>query len=331
VFCQDNCNYTKAVIFNNSLFRDPESGSVVSKNFFGLDFYNRYADQIRNLKYEDCFSILGYKTLIEFREMGLPVGMATWMRLRNILLHIRPAVRPISNVSISIHEFVDKWKKGGKKIRSILCRIGEKHYHVNQSRNFLTLTTLIGTIPDPMNDLGIWTSAWNIHSLPNAFRNFIFNSRNNSLPLNNRLNSYLPEINPNCTYCRVMGNNPAPRDSFQHCFLLCPYASLLLNHLKNSLGLGNVHTESEEFNLAFWYGIPVNKSSSSIEILAWVLVFDSFRYIFFTNRQKKQVLSVREFMAEYYFFVKNICCFNKNLKLANSIAFRNTSFLQAIG
>ena len=89
--------------------------------------------------------------------------------------------------------------------------------------------------------------------------------------------------------------------------------------------------DSEDFNLAYWYGIPVNKSTSSIEILAWVLAFDSFRYIFFTNRQKKRVPSVREFMAEYYFFVRNICSFNKNIKIAYSCAFRNTSLLLAIG
>jgi hypothetical protein len=60
-----------------------------------------------------------------------------------------------------------------------------------------------GTIPDPEWDLGDLYSTRNLNSLPNDFPMFIFNKRNNCLPLNNRVNAYIAEMDSACTFCRM--------------------------------------------------------------------------------------------------------------------------------
>jgi hypothetical protein len=103
-------------------------------------------------------------------------------------------------------------------MRNVIRRVSEFNVNTLQSRCFITYSRLVGTTLDPEWDVGDWYSSWNINSLPNDFRMFMFNSRNNSLPLNNRVNAYIEEVDPSCTFCRMLGALPAPRDSFIHCF-----------------------------------------------------------------------------------------------------------------
>jgi hypothetical protein len=230
-FCRECENYYHAQIYDNAVFRDPDSGSTLNKNFFGINFYTTHKNKIRKLKFSDCFTILGFKTLAQFRDMDLPFTMATWMRIRNALLHFRGGIREMPKKPTSILDFVNSWKKGGKKLRTIVNRVLECDIKLSETRCFLTFSGLIDLAPDPDYDLSAWLSAWNITSLTNNLRVFIFNCRYNSLPLNNRLNAYMPEINPLCTFCRVTNNTPVPRDSLLHCFYNCPYAQLLISHL----------------------------------------------------------------------------------------------------
>jgi hypothetical protein len=73
-FCMINNNYKESYIFDNQFFKDTASDNTLGPNFFGIDFYNNYKGIIRTLKFSDCFSNLGFKTLQEFANMGLPVN-----------------------------------------------------------------------------------------------------------------------------------------------------------------------------------------------------------------------------------------------------------------
>jgi hypothetical protein len=105
-FCRDGDNYYHAQIYDNAVFSDPDSGSTLNKNFFGINFYNTHKDKIRKIKFSDCFTILGFKTLAQFRDMDLPFTMATWMRIRNALLHFRGGFREMPKKPSSIFDFV---------------------------------------------------------------------------------------------------------------------------------------------------------------------------------------------------------------------------------
>ena len=62
-----------------------------------------------------------------------------------------------------------------------------------------------------------------MHSaLPNDMRNFLFLLRNNTLPLNNRINAFDAQISPMCTFCRIAYRDTLNRDSFEHFFIAAP-------------------------------------------------------------------------------------------------------------
>jgi hypothetical protein len=166
------------------------------------------------------------------------------MRLCNSLLRYNRGNS--NNKSVSIVEFVNRWRKGGRSIRLNAAAHQLQSVDIRNLRSFHTFTSLIGIVPDENFNIGYWYSTWNTHSLNNDFKTFIYNSRYNCLPLNNRLNSFLQEVDPTCTYCSITGNRPAPRDSLSHCFLHCNSVRPLLIDFTNILGL-NIDIDTEQF------------------------------------------------------------------------------------
>jgi hypothetical protein len=327
-FCKIDGNFRNAQIFENDTFIDPGTNQTLGRHFFGPAFYEQHKNNIRNLTYNNCFTANGYKTLLEFRQGGLPLSIALWMRLRNTLLHSNRG--NTDNKTNTIQDLVLRWRKGGKRIRILQTWHREKNVNVRTGRTFITFSLLVGITP-PLNiNLNIWYSLWNTSSLSNDFRNFIYNSRFNSLPLNNRLNSYLQEIDPSCTFCRLTNNMPAPRDSMSHCFLNCPLVTIFLQDFLTVLDL-HENVFSNTFGLMYWYGINDLQNHSQIRTFAYSLVFDGFRYVIFKNRLRKNVPSINDFRNEIVAFFCWICKFNKKIKGAIMCTFPNTIFSQALG
>jgi hypothetical protein len=92
-FSEKGKNYYHSYIFENKLFLDPVSGNWIDANFFGNVFYDLHKDKIRSLKYADCHTEMGFKTIQDFRFEGLPVTIALWMRLRGACMRARARPR----------------------------------------------------------------------------------------------------------------------------------------------------------------------------------------------------------------------------------------------
>jgi hypothetical protein len=263
----------------------------------------------------------------DFAQMGLPFNMATWMRLRNSLINARHGI-PVTNrkTCITVHDLVIRWRKGGKKIRSYIER---QEVDLKTTRAFETQVRLLGTDPDPETNLGSWTALWNISSLTNDFRMFIYNSRYNSLKLNNRLNAYLPEIDPGCTFCYITNNRPVERDSMLHCFLNCPTVRNFLYLFLGFIGR-NDDIDTDNFRKLYWFGKNASIKTITHQV-AYNVIFDSFRYTIFRNRQRKVVGDIDNFVYNLVKHLYWICYTNKKLKLAiiNSVA--GSILAQALG
>jgi hypothetical protein len=106
---------------------------------------------------------------------------------------------------------------------------------------------------------------------------------------------------------------------------------MLLINLLAQIGMGGTDMASTDFRLLNWHGKIGNSPTTSLKKICMTLVFESFRYILFKNRQRKRVLTTRVFLDELTFFVKFICRFNRNLKNAFQIGLSETIFLWAIG
>jgi hypothetical protein len=140
----------------------------------------------------------------------------------------------------------------------------------------------------------------------------------------------LENIDPSCTYCNLKCNLPPPRDSMSHCFFYCNTA---LGYLTDILSLTNVRLpiNSREFLLLYWYGIDGSQRINNATQSAYTMFFDTFRYIFFKNRQRRHSPTSLEFKTEFVCMLKWICKFNKKIKAIIRCTFINTILLQAIG
>jgi hypothetical protein len=325
-FCSKENHYIHAQIFENRIFCDPGTLLPIGKQFYGNQLYNNHKRQIRELTFEKCFNNNIFKSLQEFRDDGLPITLVIWMRLRNSLLRHN---RGNSN-NKSVFEFVNRWRKGGRSIRLNAAAHQLQSVDIRNLRSYHTFTSLIGIVPDANFNIGYWYSTWNTHSLNNDFKTFIYNSRYNCLPLNNRLNSFLQEVDPACTYCSITGNRPAPRDSLSHCFLHCSSVRPLLINFTNILGL-NIDIDSEQFLKLYWFGYSTASANVIIKCFASSLIFDGFRFALFKNRQRRHLPSSLQLQLEIVTLLKWICRCNKKNFQAIHCTFPNMILLQAIG
>jgi hypothetical protein len=157
---------------------------------------------------------------------------------------------------------------------------------------------------------------------------FIFNTRYNYLPLNNRLHSYLQDVDPACTYYTLTKNFPAPKDSMAHCFFYCRTAETFLRDILTLINYtDNIY--AHDFQMLFWYGF--NGDISSLSQVTNLLFFDVFRFILFKNRQRHYLPTSLEFKIEFVSLFKWICKFNRDIKAGIKLRFNNTIFLQALG
>jgi hypothetical protein len=321
-------NFLCAPIFENSFFSVPGNEGRVTKNLFGLNFYNTHTNLIRKLTFSDCFSQNGFKSVQEFSRDGIPLTLVAWMRLRNTLAgHNKDDIYPPPQ---SLLRFITRWKKGGKMIRKFFVSHRDNDAEYTNSNSFLTYSRLVGRIPDPETNLSTWLGAWSIYTLKNHFRQFIFNCRYNYLPLNNRLNAFMNEVDPSCTFCRIANIRPPPRDSFSHCFLHCIPVSTLLIKINTLLGV-ELDLDSNDFGILYWYGIKNGQILTNLNATAYTLVYDCFRYLIFNYRLRKIIPADDNFISEFIDTLTWVKKFNKKINTSILATYQGTNLLQALG
>jgi hypothetical protein len=223
-----NTNYIDGNIFANEAFRRPDAPEeIIGKNFFGLNFYSENEITIRNMRYSDCFRNGVFKSVCEWQEDGLNINLNTWLRLRNAMLFSKRNLSTNTGTLETVSDFSACLKKGSRKIRRFFDNFREKSCSVENLPSYKTFTTLTSCSPNGIN-IGDWISLWHFNPLPNDLKQFIFHCRFNSLPLNNRLHAYKPEVYLRCTFCRLADINTKENDNFAHCFFECVQISPLL-------------------------------------------------------------------------------------------------------
>jgi hypothetical protein len=314
-FCKYNNNFTKSQIFDNGIFRDTAAGTLLDNNFFGRRFFNENSAAIRKLTYQDCVINNEFKSIADFRDINLDLSVALWLRLRGSILRAKNTFfieNSIGNRPECISDFVSRWKRGCKKVRNFFSSSVDPL----SSRSFLKFCELTGVNPDPGETVfGAWFKNWNISSLSNDFRSFIFKLRYNYLPTNNRLNSFIPSVDPRCTYCMLNDANTGQRDSLNHCFFECKSINTYLVkifELTRFEEMGDIN--SHESKILYWYGIYKKNTLTTSRHLMFLLFFDSVKYVFFKNRKRRINSSCDQFLEELRYFLQSIFLANKSLK-----------------
>jgi hypothetical protein len=311
---KDN-NYKTSVIFDNNIFTVPPTFVTnVDVDFFGRNFYEENKELIRRLTYIDCFMNNQYRTIDQFRAIGLNLSAATWMRLRAVLFRARDRLNalPRDARSQSINEYVQRYKKGSKLTRKIIEQV-RTTIHVRELRHVNTFFDLIQLpVPDAIvvKKLNI---TWNLSYLSSSIKDFIFKIRSNYLKLNNRLNAYNENIDPKCTFCRIRIGDAAPRDSLEHCFLSCPTSGNAINALTREFFANYNIINFREF---FWTGI-LDGHEKLMEV--FVVFWDVFRYLLFKFRLRRKIPNIDMLRKELVFALRTSAFKNRQFSaLANS-------------
>jgi hypothetical protein len=138
------------------------------------------------------------------------------------------------------------------------------------------------------------------------------------LPTNNRLNAYIREVDPRCTFCILGDANSQQRDSFGHCFFGCHYVKNFLTKLFSSTRFAGVHEglENDTVKNLYWYGIYDTVNLTLSKKFCYLLFFDSARFVIFRHRQRRQLIPAAAFITEMQFFLE--CIFRSNKKFKNN-------------
>ena len=310
-FCRINGNYKEAYIFDNNAFN--LDGQTINPEFFGLLFYNRYKNAIRSLTFASCFVGRRLKTAQEFAASGLPFPPATWMRLQATLLHSRQILKKTDetdNLSVSITNFFAKLTKGSRQYRSIIY-CGQGNRTAPENLRTVMQYSILTTIPVPDQPyLGKCLGLWNKSFLPNDVRNFLFLLRNNSLPLNNRLNAFNENVSPFCTFCRIIDGDTATRDSFNHFFFSCPVTNNLLLQWTRELNPAP-DINSHDFKQLYWYGSGTLSNDESGTV---ALCMDLFKYVIWKSKLRRRLPNFICVLREFSFLVETSCTLSRKVK-----------------
>ena len=278
-----------------------------------MDFYKRFKNNIRTLTFSSCFMGWRLKSRQEFADAGLPVTLATWMRLQATLLHSRHALKKADesdNLTGNISNLFAKSTKGSKQFRKILCGGLRPQTEAESLRTVLQYSTLINTLVPDSIPLGKCLELWNKSFLPNDARNFLFLLRNNSLPLNNRINAFYNTVSPLCSFCRIVNRDTTPRESFSHFFLTCPITWNLIFQWTRSLNLAP-DIETLDFQNLFWYG-TVNLTSDDSGTTA--LIMDLFKYVLWKSKLRRRLPNHLSLSKELKFIIEISCFQSQKLR-----------------
>ena len=192
----------------------------------------------------------------------------------------------------------------------------------------VTQYCVLVSVPTPEPPLlGKCMGLWNKSSLPNDLRNFLFLLRNNSLPLNNRLNAFDVDVSPLCSFCRIVDRDTVTRDSFNHFFLACPVTNNLLRQWTLDLNPAP-DINSLEFQKLYWFG---SGTLSDDESGTAALCMDIFKNAIWKSKQRRRLPNVVTIKREVSFILETASAQSRKLrqKILNNTLISN--LLQARG
>jgi hypothetical protein len=312
-FSAEGNNFMSSFIFENSIFpRADDSGRLLDKNFFGLAFYEENKNFIRSLKFGDCFRNNVFLSMEEWRGRGLNLTVNTWLRLRNALCLAKTKFKSEGTKIDSVADFSARLKKGSRKIRKFFEAEKNRNLELSNLPVFLSFCRIIDHVPR-LTYLNDWISIWKINSFTNDFKSFVMQCRFNTLALNNRLHSFLPDIDPRCTYCKIVNPNTQERDSFSHCFLLCETVKNILTDFFSHMNV--MVSNNDDFLNLYWFGQYTNDDSMSKNtVQCYNIVFDILRYVIYKSRLKHYIPSTDMVLNHVKFIIQCICRASKKLK-----------------
>ena len=145
--------------------------------------------------------------------------------------------------SISVAEFLEKREKGSKQYRKIILE-GPPNV---VPHNIVKFGESMEVIINLENSKKL-NSCWNIQTLTNSTRTFLFKLHNNVLGYNTAVAHFVRGHSDNCTFCDITENVEPIRETPVHLFYQCETSENLINGIfSHYQSINTVVTRSELF------------------------------------------------------------------------------------
>jgi hypothetical protein len=214
-------NIHGANIFENPNFLLPLRNYMLNAIFFTRESYLQNEASIRSLTLKECYNGNNVKSVNEFINIGIPLTVAKWLVFAGAIGRWKLLANELQSIfdrGFNLQTWILNLKKGSHKIRDLYAAINLSNVKIENQVSVITYGRLIDCpLPDP-ECIGNWLKLWAVNFLPNDLKSFMYNSRFNCLPLNNRLNAYRVEIDARCTFCMIADNTTTQKDGYRHFF-----------------------------------------------------------------------------------------------------------------
>ena len=208
--------------------------------------------------------------------------------------------------SISLQNFLKRFRKGSKQIRCTLSGIRTAGVKVGELRNIITFENLLNTPAGDDNVRKKMLSFWGFTFVPMNIREFSFKFFNNSLGLNQRLAHFVEGRGGGCTFCSLnsANNGPVPPETFTHFFFDCMTSLSIREWFENTF-IPEIPLVTRDSKIKFWfYGIiPLQGEKSNLFVFSVVQTFFYSLWRFKLLRRKPIRLS---FELEFFYNLKKI-------------------------
>ena len=156
---------------------------------------------------------------------------------------------------------------------------------------------------------------------------FLFLLRNNSLPLNNRLNAFDNTVSPLCSFCRIINRETRTRDSFLHFFLNCLVTNNLLFQWTRKLNPAP-DINAPEFRNLYWFCQSETTEDPSGTI---GIVMDIFKYVLWKFKQRRHLPNFISLSRETTFLLNIACIRNQYFRHKSLNINLIANFFQVLG
>jgi exonuclease III len=225
-FTQHENNFKCAFIINNQALtcgiRNRNNLKTADLQHITNDIAN--LSRLYNLRMTDLIADGRKISKAEFnRNFNIEISQEKWQlldKIRNaaLLRYGRDDPKPVTQ----IEHFINRWKKGSKKIRNILCSEQNEYIPHNMVKFADNTETVIG-----LDTAKYLNRFWNRSYFSNDLRTFIFKLHNNTLPVNTILSHFVRGCSRNCTFCDIRGNPDVEDENILHFFFNCDVSERL--------------------------------------------------------------------------------------------------------
>jgi hypothetical protein len=233
-------------------------------------------------------------------EFSLNIPVAVYFRIGTTLWYLKNRF-DLSKKSVRLEQFFGGFKKGSKQCRKILNKAQNEHVPKLSAAFAQTCSLTINDDTPFSSSLGLWQ----LHSIPNDFREFIFKFFHNRLPTNTRVSNF-SDNSRWCTFCSIVGRGLGPFDdeTFPHLFINCPTVANI--HRKIELDLLEVNPDQSGLR---WVGLGDENIFLRLFILA-------VQYLVWCSKKKNCLPDANFCIGEAVYLLDQPCKFNKKIRNA---------------